>query len=34
METTDGRAAISEAIRASGERVWRDNRPPLDGEVM
>ena len=34
MGRTEGRAAIREAIRASGERVWRDNRPPLDGEVM
>ena len=34
MESTNGRAAVSELIRVSGERVWRDNRPPLEGEVM
>jgi hypothetical protein len=34
MERTDGSAAVTEEIRASGERVWRDNRPPLAGAVM
>jgi hypothetical protein len=34
MEMRDGRAAVREEIRESGERVWRDNRPPRDGEVM
>ena len=34
MERTDGRAAVREAIRTSGGSVWRDNRPPLEGEVM
>jgi hypothetical protein len=34
MEMTEGRAAEREGIRASGERVWRDNRPPLEEEVM
>ena len=34
MEMTEGRAVVREVIRASGERVWRDNRPPLEEEVM
>jgi hypothetical protein len=34
MEMSEGRAAVREVARASGERVWRDNRPPLEGEVM
>lgn len=34
METTEGRAVVRELMRASGEGVWRDNRPPLEGEVM
>lgn len=34
MEMRDGRAAVREEIRESGERVWRDNRPPWEREVM
>lgn len=34
MEMRDGRAAVKEEIRVSGGRVWRDNRPPREGEVM
>lgn len=34
MEINEGRAAVREVTRASGERVWRDNWPPLEGEVM
>lgn len=33
MEMADERAAVRETMRASGERVWRDNWPPLAGEV-
>lgn len=34
MEVRVGRMSVMEEIRASGERVWRDNRPPREGEVM
>ena len=34
METREGRASVREEIRESGERVWRDNRPPGEGEVI
>ena len=33
MESADGRVAGRKLIRASGERDWRDNRLPLEGEV-
>lgn len=34
MEMRDGRASVIEEMRRSGERVWRDNSPPREGEVM
>ena len=34
MGMRDGRAAVREEIRSSGERVWRDNKPAREEEVM